>query len=163
MSTSLEQAISALLCHDQPLTVVNVLNAYLHATGFIASDATQATVGHEAVIAFEHALDKQPLYAQSAGEAFRQRLYTAEVTRLRREYWQERLGAGAVSRCTCPTCGKTVAYAKEVEKEIEGARARTRDGKRKSKKKSAVRRLSESSDGSVTLDPYGPSTSAYIL
>ena len=50
------------------------------------------------------------------------RTYTAEVTRLRKEYWKSRLGVTAATRCTCPTCGNTVSYTAEdfAEAENEG-------------------------------------------
>ncbi|OCH85240.1 hypothetical protein OBBRIDRAFT_829038 [Obba rivulosa] len=164
MATNIEQAISTLLRGSQPLTLSNVLRAYLRVAGLApVEDGAELVIPHDALVAFEHALDKEPVFA------VRHRPFTQEIAQLRRTYWEERLGAGAgsASRCTCPSCGKTVKCAKEAEQEgmVQGEEGEKRRGgaRRRVKKKRVPKRRDASSDRSVSYDPYGPSTSACLL
>lgn len=66
-TTSLEIALSILLSNSQPITIRNALAAYIQAADFTASTtfytgfADDIATVEDAVIAFEHALDKHPL------------------------------------------------------------------------------------------------------
>ncbi|KAI0917707.1 hypothetical protein AcW1_007158 [Taiwanofungus camphoratus] len=167
MATNIEQAISTLFLHNRPLTLTNVLRAYFAIAGFIEPDATDITVPHEALVAFEHAMDKEPALSRTVSPdgAFHKRLYTAEISELRKEYWQSRLGAGSVVRCTCPSCGKTTGYQREEleeEPESQCAPKRTGNGRRKVKRKCFKPRKDATCDNAVR-DPNGPSTSALVI
>ena len=65
-TTSLEIALDILLSNSQPITIRNALAAYIQAADF-SPDATtgggpeDAATVEDAIIAFEHALDKHPL------------------------------------------------------------------------------------------------------
>ncbi|KIP01642.1 hypothetical protein PHLGIDRAFT_123180 [Phlebiopsis gigantea 11061_1 CR5-6] len=65
-TTSLEIALDILLSNSQPITIRNALAAYIHAADF-SPDATasggraDAATVEDAIVAFEHALDKHPL------------------------------------------------------------------------------------------------------
>lgn len=118
MPTNIELAISAVLYRHKELTVHNVLVDYLRIIGYIEPGQKEATVPHDAVVAFEHALDKEPLLRRrcpSPDASLCTRMYTKEITALRKEYWKEKLGSSSPVRCTCPTCGCTVAYEKDPE------------------------------------------------
>ncbi|GBE85087.1 hypothetical protein BKA93DRAFT_783952 [Sparassis latifolia] len=164
MPTSLELAISSVISSQKSLSVPNVLAAYLHTTGFLPEpDLTHCggAVAHEALVAFEHALDKQPAPPRS-------RVHAAEIDDVRKRYWLSRLGNEAPNRCTCPSCGKTVAYAraqledqKEQEASGEKPKQKTRDGRKK--KKRVVKRRTGSSDSSSSYNPYGASSSTSVL
>ncbi|EMD39470.1 hypothetical protein CERSUDRAFT_111776 [Gelatoporia subvermispora B] len=111
MATNIEQAISSVFCANLPLTLSNVLRAYLFATVLEPlEDTSKLLISHEALVTFEHALDKEPVFA------VRSRPFTQEIAQLRKQYWEEHLGEGkgSVNRCTCPSCGKTVKYTKEM-------------------------------------------------
>lgn len=70
-TTSLEIAIDILLSNSQPITIRNALAAYIRAADFSPEEAssganTDDTVTVEdAIVAFEHALDKHPLPFQA--------------------------------------------------------------------------------------------------
>ncbi|PCH40549.1 hypothetical protein WOLCODRAFT_99053 [Wolfiporia cocos MD-104 SS10] len=157
MSSNIEQAIHNALTDALELTVPNVLVAYLRILGYALPSGASTPIPHEALVAFEHALDKEP-----AG-ALGRRMYTAEVARLRREYWKERIGVPAGGRCTCPACGKTVAYEKEEAEEEAQKAMRQKDGRRKLKGRRVVKRRREPTYRNPPIDPYGPSTSALAL
>jgi len=165
MATNIEQAIAALLDASQPLTLSNVLRAYLRTADLTPlEDTSELVVTHDSLIAFEHALDKEPVFA------VRRRPFTKEIAQLRKAYWEERLGAGAESanRCTCPSCGKTVRTTKEpgeVEAEQGDAGEEKPSGgrRRKATTKKAAKQHGGLSGSSPSYDPYGPSTSAYLL
>ncbi|KZT12258.1 uncharacterized protein LAESUDRAFT_754745 [Laetiporus sulphureus 93-53] len=170
MPTSIEKAISTVLQQGEPLAVANVLVAYLKILGYMAPDDKELSVPHEALVAFEHALDKEPALSlrrqASKCSVLCQRMYTAEITQLRKEYWRERLGFVAAARCTCPTCGNTVAYRKEefedTEEEVITPPTRIKASRRKVKARRLAKRLRDARN-IAPIDPYGPSTSALVL
>ncbi len=99
MWTNIELAINFLLSIKQPLTVPNVLSAYIEVAGFRSTE--------DAVVAFEHALDKHPLPLnyEPQGTVYH-RPFILEVDHIRRDYWKERLGDAA--NCTCNEGGNPV-------------------------------------------------------
>lgn len=184
MLTTLEQAISALHISKQPITVRNAIAAYFNVAGFNGSDVCV----EDAVVAFEHALDKHPLPPACASLACR-RQFVPEVDRLRKEYWTERSGC---FHCVCGKCGCPVVpkeLAARTEELTQGrippakrpaARKRTfglclsffaptvtfvRIAGNVKKRKTPRPCVSNSSDSesSPSSDPYGPSTSAVVL
>lgn len=192
MPTNIELAISAVLYRHKELTVHNVLVDYLRIIGYIEPDQKEATVPHDAVVAFEHALDKEPLLRRrcsSPDASLCTRMYTKEITTLRKEYWKEKLGSSSPVRCTCPTCGCTVAYEKDPEvveddDDVLAEKRRVRRlkiGRResgrvlavglepdtteigKAKTRRVAKRLRDTTRANIPLDPYGPSTSAFMM
>ncbi|KZT69523.1 hypothetical protein DAEQUDRAFT_765368 [Daedalea quercina L-15889] len=175
MPTNIELAIASVMYKHKELTVHNVLVDYLRIIGYIEPGQKEVTVPHDAVVAFEHALDKEPLLRKRCGAldaALCTRMYTKEITELRREYWKEKLGSSSPVRCTCPTCGCTVAYEKDPEV-VEGEDdvlaekrkpRRLKDGRRKLKPRRGVaKRLQDITCANIPFDPYGPSTSASVM
>lgn len=72
-TTSLEIALDLLLSNSQPITIRNALAAYIQAADFASSPESLAALGmdgeltvEDAIIAFEHALDKHPLPLDAA-------------------------------------------------------------------------------------------------
>ncbi|EED80550.1 predicted protein [Postia placenta Mad-698-R] len=118
MTTNIELAISSVLQRGLAISVSNVLLAYLRILGYAPPDATDVSVPHEAVVAFEHALDKEPR-ATASSNAFRPRAHLPEITQLRKDYWRERLAAPPAARCTCPSCGHVVSYRRDMPKESD--------------------------------------------
>jgi len=173
MSTSIQQAIATVLERNESLTIANVLAAYLKILGYMATDATETDMPQEALVAFEHALDKEPVLSRRRATAtcvaLCKRMYTAEITQLRKEYWRERLGAIDAVRCTCPSCGNTVSYTREdpesQDAEAKGTPKRVKDGQRrvKARRVANYRRDLPRSDPPRDRDPYAPSTSALVL
>ena len=117
MSTTIEKALQSLNKADQPLTVDNVLSAYLELAGFTKSE--RGAVSADAILAFEHALDKHPappsprrtksgkliipcLDSLSSQELGGWARWSYEVAKLRDEYWKDRLANG---KCRCRKCG----------------------------------------------------------
>ncbi|KAF9810509.1 hypothetical protein IEO21_06870 [Rhodonia placenta] len=70
MTTNIELAISSVLQRGLAISVSNVLLAYLRILGYAPPDATDVSVPHEAVVAFEHALDKEPRATASSRAPF---------------------------------------------------------------------------------------------
>ncbi|CCL99756.1 uncharacterized protein FIBRA_01778 [Fibroporia radiculosa] len=171
MATNIELAISSVLQRGEPLIVANVLVSYLKILGYMAPDTRELTVPHEALVAFEHALDKEPVLSLRHGASqtqctvIRRRMYTAEIAELRKTYWKERLGMTSAMRCTCPSCGSTLTYRRdELEEKLVDAVSSQRfskDGRRKLKKKKVIKRRQDLKGSNPPLDPYGPSTSAF--
>ncbi|EPS95563.1 hypothetical protein FOMPIDRAFT_1151979 [Fomitopsis schrenkii] len=171
MPTNLEVAISALLSRNKELTVQNVLVDYLRVIGYIEPGQKEVTLPHDALVAFEHALDKEPLLrkcCRSPDAGLCTRMYTKEITALRKEYWKEKLGSSSPVRCTCPTCGCTVAYEKgpqaiEDDDDVLEEKRRLKEGRRKAKSRRVAKRLRDTTRSNIPLDPYGPSTSACMI
>ncbi|TFY62731.1 hypothetical protein EVJ58_g3682 [Rhodofomes roseus] len=175
MPTNIELAIASVLYRRKELTVYNVFIDYLRIIGYIAPGQKEATVPHDAVVAFEHALDKEPILRHrrlTPDAALCTRMYTKEITELRKTYWTEKLGSSSPVRCTCSTCGCTIAYEKEAEVDerkddvlAEKHRSRRlRDERRKVKSRRVAKRLRDSGTCAIApLDPYGPSTSTSVM
>ncbi|KAL4245089.1 hypothetical protein ABKN59_010217 [Abortiporus biennis] len=194
MSTTIEQAITTILRAQQPITVANVLAAYLQIAGFLPLEVFEDTSeareeAESAIIAFEHALDKHPRPPQtmkpkkskrSASTQSPQdslallqfkRLYMVEVAELRKQYWQERLGCAGALKCTCTGCGKFLEFLEEefnTEKLIDSECSSTRKkggsaAKRRKHKKRVAKRAISPTESESSYDPYGPSTSAFVL
>lgn len=109
MCTTIEKALQSLIKADQPLTVVNVLSAYLELAGFAVTDRN--TVSADAIVAFEHALDKHPAppppRKTKSGKLIPTKetpRWSCEVAKLRDEYWKDRSG----KKCKCRKCGGVI-------------------------------------------------------
>ncbi|KAH9912940.1 uncharacterized protein B0H18DRAFT_218290 [Fomitopsis serialis] len=174
MLTNIELAISSVLRKREEVTVPSVLVDYLRIIGYIAPGQKEVIVPHEAVAAFEHALDKEPvLRARRAtpDASLRTHMYTKEITKLRKEYWKQKLSASYPVRCTCPTCGHTVPYERqpEVDEHNDDVLAekrklrRLKGGGKKVKSRRVVKRPRDSTCAVAPIDPYGPSTSAFVM
>ena len=101
MSRSIELAVQSLLSKQEPITVGNAITAYLHVAN-LYDEQSDAHI-HDALVAFEHALDKQPVFNPGDKDTTcHHRPYLAEVAQLRRDYWTERLRD---TKCTCGRCG----------------------------------------------------------
>ena len=98
MSKSIERAIDALVAKQEPINVRNVIAAYLQIVNFNGGDVQL----DDAMVAFEHALDKHPIPLAGNNAVCYYRPYILEVDQLRREYWAERMGG---AKCTCGKCG----------------------------------------------------------
>lgn len=107
MLSTLEQAINSLHTSKQPITVRNAIAAYLSVGGFSGTDVCV----EDAVVAFEHALDKHPLPPMDSSTTYH-RQFVLEVDVLRKKYWTEKSGC---SHCVCGKCGSTL-----VPKELMG-------------------------------------------
>ncbi|OBZ71393.1 hypothetical protein A0H81_08889 [Grifola frondosa] len=105
MSINIENAISSLIQSNQPVTISNVITMYLYVTGSVDLLADEAS-HHQAVIAFEHAMDKYPMISCTEATILKTRLYSAEVSQLRRQYWKEVVGNMNGFRCQCESCGQ---------------------------------------------------------
>ncbi|KAI0727127.1 hypothetical protein C8Q72DRAFT_782428 [Fomitopsis betulina] len=165
MHTNLEHAISAVLTQDKELTVHNVLVDYLRVTGYTVPGQKEVKLPHDALVAFEHALDKEPLLrkcCRSPDAGLCTRMYTKEITALRKEYWVGKLGS---SCCTCPSCGCMVAYEKgpEAIDNDDAVLQEKRRVRRKAKNRRIAKRLRDTTRNSLSMDPYGPSTSAFMI
>ncbi|CAL1713812.1 unnamed protein product [Somion occarium] len=169
MSTTIERALTSLVRAQQPITVVNVLSAYLQIAGF----ATEPSAASEdAILAFEHALDKHPapppmrttrngkIVPSSNVPATGRRKYSADVARLREEYWKDKLGKSAKLKCTCADCGGFVGYVENGHVVDDHSSQKKRVVKKRKTKKRVVKRVHESE---TTWDPYAPSTSTFVL
>ncbi|TFK68445.1 hypothetical protein BDN72DRAFT_841834 [Pluteus cervinus] len=92
MSAQLEQAVAALMYSGTPIAVHTVLMTYLRISGF-------STICHDAIVAFEHALDKHGDQPTS--------YYTAAIIMVRDQYWFDKVGQieeehrHSRGRCTC--------------------------------------------------------------
>ncbi|KAJ3536206.1 hypothetical protein NM688_g6868 [Phlebia brevispora] len=164
MTRSIERAIDALVARQEPITVQNVITAYFHVVNFSGGGVQL----DEAMLAFEHALDKHPLPVSADGASYCYRPYVDEVDRLRRDYWAERMGG---AKCTCGKCGCPIFEEQQLSQSTHGqaveelhssarGKRKVKGGKRKAKKRVAKKRLPDSSDES-SLQSTNPSTTTY--
>lgn len=116
MSASLELAITYVTRHQEPLNPVSVMHHYIVQAGYEYVEGEP--VVFEAVIAFEHAMDKYPTpmpsnnVPQTEGSFHRRQTFARAIEDIRRAYWKAKLGheISDVERWTCPCCGKTTGY-----------------------------------------------------
>ncbi|GBE90018.1 hypothetical protein BKA93DRAFT_460201 [Sparassis latifolia] len=163
MSTSIEQAICTLVRQNKPLDIINVLTAYLHIVGYIeGADLTGVRLVPDAIIAFEHALDKQPVprvRSPRATAPFTERPYAVEIAELRKQYWTEMMDIGGFSRCTCAACGHRFTY---VPEEMIGENDAVPRQKRVGGLRRKPKRKGISKNSTTSFDPYGPSSSRAV-
>ncbi|KAF5344375.1 hypothetical protein D9758_013239 [Tetrapyrgos nigripes] len=123
-STSIHKAISQALSASEPksITVAHILPIYIRFAGF-------DKLCHDALVAFEHAMEKGRVVGSSItppdatdGDDIHQAYpdlvkgmlntwqLEAAVIKLREEYWKKKLGGGqggeGTSVCTCEECGR---------------------------------------------------------
>lgn len=91
MHSNIEQAVADVVVANKPVTVANTFPIYMRVAGFGA-------LCEEAIVAFEHALDKHPMRSLKAHIP-----YTNAILRLRSEYWYDKLGSDAIE-CLDESC-----------------------------------------------------------
>ncbi|KAK7676470.1 hypothetical protein QCA50_020544 [Cerrena zonata] len=162
MCTTIEKALQSLLKAEQPLTVANVLSAYLEIAGFTTTNPD--TVSEDAIMAFEHALDKHPAppppRKTKSGKLIPRKetqRWSFEVAKLRDEYWIDRLGVKSCAKCKCRKCGRYIGSTPAIE---EAPTQKKRVVNKRGTKKRIVKRKAEIKS---VWDPYAPSTSAFVL
>jgi len=168
MSITLDQAIASLVKAAIPITITNVLSAYLRIVGV----SKEGTVEEGTIIAFEHALDKYPIPIPQRNRIQNSvcdasflkfiRPYTVQVAQVRKEYWKEKLGCVNASRCTCTGCGKTVRY--ELENDQQRGEAEAKYPRKAIKRKPLKKRkIVKSASCDVTRDLYGSSSGSTTI
>ncbi|KAK7441555.1 hypothetical protein VKT23_016548 [Stygiomarasmius scandens] len=116
-ATSIHQAITLALNTSEPITVSHILPLYVHFAGF-------DDICPDAVVAFEHAMEKGRVIEASSTDATNDQEHEfamgrvavempveLAVVKLRNEYWAEKLGKtkdekGSCRVCTCEECGR---------------------------------------------------------
>lgn len=96
MLSNIEQAVANIVASEQEVVLVNVLDAYIRVAGFTHWSA-------DAIVAFEHALDKYPDSAEKVDSVL-----AKLITELRQSYWYQMLGVpkgGEAHYSSCPCCG----------------------------------------------------------
>lgn len=88
MHTNIEHAIDDLILSNKDITLANTLPAYLRVAGFKMSP--------DALIAFEHALDKYPTHTGGSRAVF-----VKGISGVSTEYWSSEYKALAIP---CPCC-----------------------------------------------------------
>lgn len=99
MHSNIERAVADIITANKAVTVANIFPIYIRVAGF-------DTVCDEAVIAFEHALDKHPLPSAEAPVQ-----YANAISKLTSEYWCQKLGVTGAAcqdkQCVfCRNCGR---------------------------------------------------------
>ncbi|KAI0073023.1 hypothetical protein K474DRAFT_1667121 [Panus rudis PR-1116 ss-1] len=176
MRTSLEKAVSSVLEAKQSITLSNVWAAYLLIAGYSPTrtidDPNLIGSPLDAINAFEHALEKHPAISPPRRARRKDtevpppsvatpRMYMNEIERIREEYWKERQSAEQKG-CTCGKCGQLIkVQADQLTKLTPEYPKRRSVKKRKTKKR--ISNSTSSSESDSSLDPYGPSTSSFLL
>jgi hypothetical protein len=176
MRTNIERAINDLILSDKDITLANALPAYLREAGF-----KKMTV--DALVAFEHALDKYPTRPDASRAVF-----VKGISGITTEYWASKYNALANIPCSyCDTYAcrlfnlRAEAEARvyghpEKEKEKRAPKRRRRSlsttilmefvdlGNPLVKSKKKGRRVRAKQDiVTARVDPSAPSTSAVML
>lgn len=96
MMRTIEQAISDLILSNKAITVANAFPVYMRLAGF-------NSLCDEAVMSFEHAMDKYPAKPPKARATF-----IKEVKELRDGYWLDKLGGTPSDFCGgfCGGCSR---------------------------------------------------------
>lgn len=99
MPTNLELAVANLVSSNQDVVLTNLLEAYSRVAGY-----TEPC--RDAVIGFEHAMDKHPQCIENTADS----RHTKVIADLRQAYWSQQLGGfangvGQGKPLECPCCG----------------------------------------------------------
>ncbi|KAH0832262.1 hypothetical protein J3R83DRAFT_13248 [Lanmaoa asiatica] len=93
MCTNIERAINDLILSDKDVTLANALPAYLQEAGF-------KKMSPDALIAFEHALDKYPMHRDES-----RAVLARCISRIATEYWSSKPDILAdICRTHCDAC-----------------------------------------------------------
>lgn len=178
MRTNIERAINDLILSNKDITLENALPAYIVEAGFEKMSA-------DALIAFEHALDKYPTRRDKSRAVF-----VNGISRITTEYWSNKSAVLDDIGCTyCDACARRLLY---FRAEAKGHCYGRPEGEEEEEKKKAPKRrcrslcttvlmgvidvddpLVKSRKGrrvhaerdavTVRFDPYAPSTSTVML
>ncbi|KDQ51546.1 hypothetical protein JAAARDRAFT_40996 [Jaapia argillacea MUCL 33604] len=184
MRTNIERVISSLLQNGKPITLSTTFPAYMSMAGF------GTTLCAEALVAFEHAMDKHPAKTNAA-----RAVYAEEIRQLKKEYFLDKLGCSdgydgeMLVACLGSDRPGDVPYAggygygglsmskeefmrhtglseedwEEITVSEESRPPSAKKRFRKTKKTKRRRPKSIDSSSSSDCDPYGPSTSSFLL
>ncbi|KAF8546910.1 hypothetical protein OG21DRAFT_1517776 [Imleria badia] len=156
MRTNIEHAIHELILSNKDITLANALPAYLRVAGF-------KKISPDALIAFEHALDKYPTRTEASRADFVKGIYGIST-----EYWTSKYNTLAIIPCTyCDTHACQVFNLKAEAKahvcgspEDEGKKGKASKRRLTSKKKGVRAKRDVTT---ARFDPFAPSTSAVML
>lgn len=116
---NLENAIATVLSYNEPLTIHITLAAYIISRG--DTYVPGRGVPHHILAAFEHALDKYPAPSTKSTPQSSRRPYTAEIAKLRKDYWTAKFehSESRALHCTCKGCGQKLGCTRaELEEKI---------------------------------------------
>jgi hypothetical protein len=102
MTCTIEQAISDLIISNKAVTVANTFPVYMRLAGF-------NVLCDEAVISFEHAMDKYPAQPPKARATF-----VKQIKELRDGYWFDKLRATQINFEYCATCDDCNEYVRSL-------------------------------------------------
>lgn len=176
MRTNIERAINDLILSNKDITLANALPAYLREAGFEKTSP-------DALVAFEHALDKYPMRRDESCAVL-----VKGISKITKEYWSSKPAMLADIRCKyCDTCAcrlfdlRTEAKARgcehpDKEDQEKAPKRRSRslcttvligvidvgDPLVKSRKKGRHIRTKRDVE-TARFDPFAPSTSTVML